>query len=199
MTTAEPKKKMKEWLSCETKIDMMETVIMPFLGAGKKGPLSIEQYVHVQVGYHSIQQVCLHNLSARWCLFQHWVLALTAQTSRAVSTSRWCTRLRKGVKTTAREEHYEGKRKVIERTPFYNCKTINIFFFAKSSPVQTVQGYKRWRLQRVQLPGQVDSAKNRVLLQCVHCYYPITSMGRGGEEEALTLPHKWLATLYNRS
>lgn len=39
MTTTELKKKMKEWLSCLTKTNMMETVIMLFLGAGKKkGP-----------------------------------------------------------------------------------------------------------------------------------------------------------------
>lgn len=44
----EPKKKMKKWLSCWTKTDNMETVIM-LLGAGKKnkGPLDREQYVHV--------------------------------------------------------------------------------------------------------------------------------------------------------
>lgn len=48
VTTNEPKTKMVEWLSCWTKIDIIETVIMLFLGAGKeKGPLDREQYVHV--------------------------------------------------------------------------------------------------------------------------------------------------------
>lgn len=36
VTITELKKKMKEWLSCLTKTNMMETVIMLFLGAGKK-------------------------------------------------------------------------------------------------------------------------------------------------------------------
>lgn len=50
--------------------------------------------------------------------------------------------------------------------------------------MQTVQGYKRWRLQWVQFPGQDDSVKGQTeSLQCVQRFYPITSMGqrrRGG-------------------
>lgn len=47
VTINEQKEKMKEWLSCWTKFDTMETVIM-LLGAGKKkGPLDRERYVHV--------------------------------------------------------------------------------------------------------------------------------------------------------
>lgn len=48
MATHEPKTKMEQWLSCGTKIDIIETVITLFIGAGKeKGPSDREQYVHV--------------------------------------------------------------------------------------------------------------------------------------------------------
>lgn len=107
---------MTEWLSCGTKTNMMmmETVIMLFLGAGKKkGPLGREQYVHVlrllpgRISNKSVYTISLQDD----VLFQHWVLALTAQTSRAVSASRWCTRLGKGVKT---RNDYEVKKKTNE-------------------------------------------------------------------------------------
>lgn len=53
-------------------MDIMDTVIMLFLGAGKKkGPfrqrVSMSMcFIYFQEGFHSFQQVCSHNLSARF-------------------------------------------------------------------------------------------------------------------------------------
>lgn len=70
----------------------METVIMLFLGAGKRRVLlDREQYVHVLrllPGRLSLYPTSLFTQSlCKMILLQHWVLALTAQTTRAVSAS----------------------------------------------------------------------------------------------------------------
>lgn len=130
VTIIEPKKKIKEWLSCWTKTDMMETVIMLFLGAGKKkGPLDREQYVHV-----------LHLLPGRIPLFpslftqslcKMFTLTLGTGADRPSDQSgvHLLTVHLPGtrVKTTARKEHYGVKRKTNESV-IYNCKTIKTFF-----------------------------------------------------------------------
>ncbi len=170
VTITEPKKKMKEWLSCLTKIDMMETVITLFVGAGKKkGPLDWEQYVHV-----------LHLLPGRISLYP--TSLFTQSLRKMMSTSTLGTGAdrpndQSGVHLL--KVHLSGKRgknnskeralwsekddkqeSFLQLQHYSNCPFFFLFFL-KSSPVQTVQGYKRWRLQWVRFPGQGDSAKGK--------------------------------------
>lgn len=76
-------------------------------------------------------------------LLHHWVLALTTQATRAESTSRWCTCLSQ--KETTHKNSYKE-----------NLEPLDLCEKLKSLPVQTVQGYKKWHLQWMQLPGQDD-------------------------------------------
>lgn len=194
VTTNEPKTKMVEWLSCWTKIDIIETVIMLFLGAGKeKGPLDRKQYVHV-----------LHLLPLRISLNP------TSPFTQSLSKMMFISTLGTGVDhpngqsgvhllmvhlSGGKQQQWKSIMKWKGRKMRASFKTAKLFRLFKSSPVQTVQGYKRWCLQWVQLPGQDDSATDKQELS--QCHYPITPMGRDREVDALPVPHNGLTTSYN--
>lgn len=172
---------------------------MLFLGAGKKkGPLDREQYVHV-----------LHLLPGRIPLFpslftqslcKMFTLTLGTGADRPSDQSgvHLLTVHLPGtrVKTTARKEHYDVKRKTNESV-IYNCKTIKTFFLSFFLNPHLC------KLCRV-IKGDASSGcscLDRMTLQSTNRVSKVCavllprSMCRDGEEDALPMPHNGLSTL----